>query len=616
MLRLDINRKTLVLSFKLATVCIGVLILIMGGSYLVTMIRLLLEGVPFNMDLVFTLVAFFGCMISGSALIIALPDSLRVRFRRPDLKGISRPTYGFTTLLAIGIGSTIGSPLFVIIPENIVEYSILSVGSLIIAAALSLLMAKVYRDMNAYANEKSLDAVGGPAFSREALGQRSLRYFITRFSMWIANTALAAFSSIFFILFAFSVVPSLLSGLGFSPLISQAIVFIVISIFVFWFLINAFFENTFLRGIGRVQIVMVIVMVSILVIQSAAIFSKTSFNLSGILHLSSGSPVIALITNTGYLFILFFGFQEIQVLNRETVDESSIPIYTKITGKKVTRVTYMGLAMALTVIISATVEIFYGLAIYSLHPNLASLYASNIPALYVAREYFSPLWEVVVAISFMIATITTFVPAFLAASRHLKALSEDGYFPASFGSLSWAFTLIVITVLSFAGSDFLVNITDFMVLISLGLINFSSLWLRHVSFRALKRKDFYPIIVGTMCFIVGISVYLLSPSVVLLGFLAILLSFLVYDIINLGSIGLQIFIIIFNLVSFYVFSVFRFSLKGYGIDSSSFIGEIGRNALIVAPMVLLISSILLSINVLTDVLVLRRTRIKAQSYEQ
>jgi amino acid transporter len=559
---------------------------------------------------VFTFVAFFSCLITGSALVIALPDSLRVKFRRPDLRGVSRPTYGFATLMAIGIGSTIGSPLFVIIPENIVQYSILSVGSLIIAAVLSVIMAKVYRDMNAYASEKGLDAVGGPAFSREALGQRSLRYFITRFSMWIANTALAAFSSIFFVLFAFSVIPALLSGLGFSLLFSHLVVFLIISIFVFWFLINAFFENTFLRGIGRAQIIMVIVMVTILVVQSAAIFSKTSFNFSGILTLPRTNPVTALITNTGYLFILFFGFQEIQVLNRETVNESSIPLYTRITGRKVTRVTYMGLAMTFTVVISALVEIFYGLAVYGLHPSLASLYGSNIPALYIAGKYLGPLWEVGVAVSFMIATITTFVPAFLAASRHLKALSEDGYFPASFGSLSWVFTLIVIIVLSFAGNDFLVNVTDFMVLISLGLINLSSLWLRHVNIHNLTRKDSYPIIVGPMCFIVGISVYLLSPSVVLLGFLAILLSFLVYDIINLGSIGLQIFIIIFNLVSFYTFSVFRFILVGYGINSSTFIGSIGKDALIVAPIVLIVSSILLSINLLTDVLILRRTRAK------
>lgn len=610
--RFHVSRTALVLSFKVVAVSFGIVFLLMAVSYLTTIVRLLLEGVPFNVELVFTLVAFFGCLISGSALIISLPESLRVKFPKPDLKGASRPTYGFVTLLAVGIGSTIGSPLFVIIPENIAEYSFISVGSLLIAAVLSVLMAKVYRDMNKYASERGLEAVGGPAFSRGALGSRSLRYFITRFSMWIANTALAAFSSIFFVLFAFELVPTLLGNFGFSATSSHAIVYLIVAIFVFWFLINAFFENMFLRGIGIVQIVMVIIMVSILLIQSSAIFLSSGINFSGFFSLPHGNPVFDLIMNTGYLFILFFGFQEIQTLDRETVKESAIPIYTRLTGKKLQKVTYVGISMILTVVISAAVEIFYGLAVYSLHPSYSSLVGSDIPSLYVARIYFGPIWEAAIAVSFMIATITTFVPAFLAASRHLRALSEDGYFPASFGSMSWVFTLIVIIVLSFAGNNFLVNITDFMVLISLGLINFSSLWLRHANLRQLKRIDYYPIVVGSLCLIIGASIYFQQPSVVLLGFLAILISFLVYDIINLGTIGLQIFIIIFNLVSFYTLSVFRFDLSGYGINSSSIIGALGQDALIMAPIVLVASSILLSVNVLTDVFILRRTRAKVE----
>jgi len=612
MRKLQVSRTGIVLGFKIGAVSVGVIFLLMGISYLLTIVNLILEGYPFNIELVFTIVAFLGCTVSGSALIISLPESLRVKFKKPEIKGMARPTYGFVTLMAVGIGSTIGSPLFVIIPENIMEYSILSIGSLLIAAALSVLMAKVYHDMNSYSSKQGMEAVGGPAFSRQAIGSRSLRYFISRFSMWIANTALAAFSSIFFVLFAFQIIPSLLGGLGFSAFESDIIVYLVVAVFVFWFLVNAFFENVFLRGIGMAQIVMVIVMVSILLIQSGALFVKGSLNFSGLFSIPRGDPVFTMIMNTGYLFILFFGFQEIQVLDRETVPESSIPIYTRITGKKLQKVSYVGLAMALTVIISAFVEILYGLAVYSLHPSYTSLIDSNIPSLYIAGRFLGPLWEIGVAISFMIATITTFVPAFLAASRHLRALSEDGYLPASFGSMSWVFTLIMIVALSLAGDNFLVNITDFMVLISLGVINLSSLWLRKVKLSNLKRIDIYPIVVGSMCFIVGASVYFLNSSVVLLGFLAILLSFLVYDIINLGSIGLQLFIIVFNIISFYTLSVLKLNLSDYGINSSTFIGILGKDALVVAPIVLLLSSLMLSVNVFTDVFVLRRTRIRVR----
>ena len=349
MRRLNISRKGLVLGFKIGAVSVGTVFLLMGISYLLTIVRLILEGYPFNIELVFTVIAFFGCVISGSALIIAFPDSLRVKFRKPEIKGIARPTYGFVTLLAVGIGSTIGSPLFVIVPENIMEYSVLSIGSLLIAATLSVLMAKVYHDMNSYSNRQGFEAVGGPAFSRQAIGSRSLRYFISRFSMWIANTALAAFSSIFFVLFAFQVVPSLLEGFGFSVFSSDLVVYVIIAIFVFWFLVNAFFENIFLRGIGIAQIIMVVVMVSILLVQNGALFLKGGFNFSGFFSLPPGNPAFAMIMNTGYLFILFFGFQEIQTLDRETIQESAIPIYTRITGKKLQKVSYAGLAMMATV---------------------------------------------------------------------------------------------------------------------------------------------------------------------------------------------------------------------------------------------------------------------------
>ena len=139
---------------------------------------------------------------------------------------------------------------------------------------------------------------------------------------------------------------------------------------------------------------------------------------------------------------------------------------------------YLGVAMVLTVVITASINIFYGLAVYATHPNSAALLQAQIPALYLASTFLGPGEELLIAIAFLIATVTTFVPAFLAATRHLSALGEDGYMPQSLASLSWLFTLVSIFLLAEGNQNFLVDITDFMVLASLGVITLSAVWLR------------------------------------------------------------------------------------------------------------------------------------------
>ncbi|MCL4518880.1 MAG: hypothetical protein M1587_06755 [Thaumarchaeota archaeon] len=84
--------------------------------------------------------------------------------------------------------------------------------------------------------------------------------------------------------------------------------------------------------------------------------------------------IAALIINTGYLYLLFFGFQEIQALERDALETSSIPIVSWISRNyRMSKAKYLGLAMVFSVLISATINILYGLAVYSLHPDLIQL---------------------------------------------------------------------------------------------------------------------------------------------------------------------------------------------------------------------------------------------------
>src|SRR5208282_6644632 len=109
-------------------------------------------------------------------------------------------------------------------------------------------------------------------------------------------------------------------------------------------------------------------------------------------------------------------------------------------------------------------------AVFAIHPSASAVDGAQIPALYLASTYLGRFQELLIAIAFLIASVTTFVPAFLAATRHLRSLGEDGYMPRSLASLSWLFTLVSIFLLAVSNENFLVEITDFMVLASLGII--------------------------------------------------------------------------------------------------------------------------------------------------
>lgn len=540
-------------------------------------------------------VAALSLALTGVALIASLPDSLRVRFRRPPRVHHARQVYGFGTVLAVGIGATLGSPLFILIPQNITQYEFVSIGSLLLALLLSVLMARVYADMYAEAKGRGLNAVGGPSFTRAAVGVRSVRYFVSRVSMWVANTALAAYSTIVFLIFDFDYLPGILSGVGVTGATQNALLYGIAITLVGWTVIDSLFEERLLRVTGALQVVLASALVAILLVQSELLGASGSWDLSGLLkYAGDGSWPVALLINTGYLYLLFFGFQEIQALERDAKDESPIPLLSWAKkGYKLSKTRYLGVAMVLTVVITASINIFYGLAVYAAHPSQAAVAQAQIPAMYLASTFLGSEQELLIGIAFLIATVTTFVPAFLAATRHLRSLGEDGYMPRSLASLSWVFTLVSIFLLAVSNQSFLVEITDFMVLMSLGIITLSGVWLRRARGDPFGRHDVLAGLVGVCCFVAGGTVYLVSASVVVFGTFAILFAYLVFDALELGRIGVQLFLAVLSLACFPLLEVFPESAhpRGALISLLPFTQtgtyEIFLGMLVVAPMLLL-----------------------------
>jgi amino acid transporter len=547
--------------------------------------------------------------LSGSALVAQLPDALRARFRSiPGYVVKRRPVYGFGTMVAIGVGATLGSPLFILIPENIKQYEIVSVGSLVLATLLSVAMAKIYADMYKVTKELGAEGVGGPSFTKVAVGTRSVRYFVARLSMWVSNTALAAYTKIVFLIFVLdpSYLPSILTRLGMGAVAVDVTVYAVAGAFIAWTILNILFEQRYLRALGVIQILLVAALLLILVYHSILLGDLGGWSLAGLMDVPAGYGwVPALVINTGYLYLLFFGFQEIQSLERDSVERSKIPVLSWVRrGFTLERTEYLGAAMVVSVVVAAAVNIFYGLAVFASH---VPLQGSSIPALYIAERAFGPDQELLVAAAFLIATVTTFVPAFLAAARHLSALGEDGYMPRSVASLSWVFTIVAIFLLAVSNQDFLVNITDFMVLMSLGIISLSAVWLKR-TMEDRGQGSTLPVLVGAGCFAFGGAIYAVSPSVVVFGSVAVVFAYLIFDIMELGSLGSRLFLSVFGFVS--VLTLTAFGHRSYTGGILNFVTPlVGTTPDALLFWTLFISSVILALNVLMDVSILsRRTR--------
>lgn len=551
------------------------------------------------------LLSLFAALITGVLLISSLTGSLKVKFTRPQRRSVSRPILGFFSVLSIGMAATIASPLFVLVPENILQYELISIVSLVISATLSTLMAKNYSDMYKDAYRKKLDAVGGPSFVRNATGARSLRYFITRLSLWLANTALAAYSALLFSDFDFQIFPGVLSRFSIGPFEINIVVLVVIGLFGFWFILNAFFEKRYIRLIGLVQVFLVVVLAGIMIIQTIMLGGKTNWNLNGLLPIPN-NWISDLIINVGYVYLLFFGFQEIQSVEKEAMPEVDINIFN---WKKIhiSKENYLPMTMVLAVSVGSAVEIFYAIAVLSAHPSQTLIDQASIPAVTISQMYLGNFGALTMSIAFLISTVGTFVTAFVASSRHLRSLGEDGFLPQSVSSSSWIFSILFIGILALAGENFLVSIVDFMALISLSIVNMASIWLRKAGVRNLNRRDILPIFVAIFSLVTAAAEYFLTPSVVLFGVLALVFGYLIYDLFRLGSIGIQIFTIMFDLVSFILISL---------TSTSAFIPEvpyIHLPAFLTIPhidifqVILIIGPILIIENLLIDIFVLKRT---------
>ena len=602
------------LTLKAVGLAVGAVSLAFSLAYAYEEIQAFASGGNYGVGDVVLMLAVAALSFSGIALIAQLPESLKARFSRVPRVDLPKPVYGFGTMLAIGVGATLGSPLFILIPLNVEQYEVVSFLSLFIAAIFSVAMARVYSNLGRELKVRGASLVGSPSFVRAVSGPRSARYFISRVSMWVANTALAAYTKIVFLIFDFVYMPQVLSGYGFGPASVTVVVWAIAGAFVGWTVINILFEQRYLKALGLIQIVLTGALVVAMVYHSIVLGNIGGWNLTGVLGIPSGvSWLPALVINTGYLYLLFFGFQEIQVLERDAREKSRIPVISWVRrGYSLSKTSYFEAAMIVSVVTASVVNILYGLAVFAAGHTLTGLLtdcstSSCIPALYLAQNGLGGAQELLIAGAFLIATVTTFVPAFLAAARHLGALGEDGYMPQSLARLSWLFTLAAILLLAIGNQDFLVEITDVMVLISLGIIALAG-FSRGRGPSPRVGGGALALVVGGASFLFGGAVYF-NPggaTVVVFGTVAVIFAYLVFDIVELGNLGAQLFLSVFGFVSAAALATFGHgAYAGYYLVRIS--GMVSMDPATLLSWGLLVSSTILLANVAFDVRVLRRT---------
>ncbi len=111
---------------------------------------------------------------------------------------------------------------------------------------------------------------------------------------------------------------------------------------------------------------------------------------------------------------------------------------------------------------------------------------------------------------------------------------------------------------------------------------------------------------GMFAFFVDALLYPQNPTVVLLGVIAVILSFLTYDVVSLGTMGLQIFVIFFDLVAFMFEAIFPSTIA---ITYPSFFGPLAGHVLLpfmFLRIILLLSAATVFVNIIMDVFVIKR----------
>jgi amino acid transporter len=351
---------------------------------------------------------------------------------------------GLGMLTAIGVGATVGAPIFVILGSATRMAGTSTILSFVIGGLLTLLVGLTYSELSTTFPESG----GGYTFAKKAYG--GMPAFLTGWLMAFTNIVFGSLSALGF---------AQIVGFAWGAPILLSIPVALVTLFVFT-LLNLWG----IKGSGMVQLVLVLIMVVGLglVVGFAAFFVSPS-NLAPSAPLGWGGTLAA----TSFVFVSYFGFETIANVS----EEAKHPARTL----AISTLASIAICTAIYVAMSAV-----AIGVVGWH----ALAGSASPLMLVGATIGGIPGAVLVAVVGAIATLTSLNAALLASSRTIFALSRDGLLPKGVAAIdrrgvpAVAITLVALLMAAFistGGVDFVAYMADFslflaLILISLGLV--------------------------------------------------------------------------------------------------------------------------------------------------
>jgi len=472
----------------------GIMTLLMSFPLLVD-IFILSPGIP-RLFLILTIVPLLLMVVLAFRILVEVGRGGQVSKRHEVGK------YSLNQLILFGIGATVGPSAFVVLPEAVSRYGLSTIIGMILASVSALLLAILYARMDSLTYSMGSPSVGGPAFVRKAYGSRHPAYMASRFSMWVANTALAAFNMLVLMdVVTLYVLPDILTLLGASRLADTLNLPMRVLIFLLALLALKYSRRE--ASLVRIQSILGPMFVALF---AAHILALAALAWNAPLPPKSFSAIslpINAVTAMAFVYMVVFGFQEIQSL------AEGIP------GGPEEREKMLRKALVISVVIPALLFTVYTAAL----SFLGELPHTPIPAVDITSGWLRLLTEG----ALLLGIATTFIPALVTASNHLRELLIDIFevrreiAESPIGKYLVAFFVLVLLA---SDATYLVELTDFGVLVAMGIIAASVIRLSKLAGQEYKLVT--PLVSSGLTALAAIVLAFASPDVAFGGVMFIL----------------------------------------------------------------------------------------------
>ncbi|RLG48794.1 MAG: hypothetical protein DRO06_00760 [Thermoproteota archaeon] len=427
----------------------GLMTLLMSFPILVD-IFVLSPGIP-QLFLILTIVPLLLMVV------LALRIMLEVARRGASAPGaVPSKRYSLAELTLFGIGATVGPSAFVVLPEAVSRYGPSALVGVALASVSAILRAMVYAEMDSLTFSMGSPSVGGPAFVRRAYGPTHPAYMASRFSMWVANTALASFNMLVLMdVVTLYVLPDVLSALGAPELAPKIDLPVRALIFVLSVLALKYARSE--SSLVRLQSLIGPAFVALFAVHVLALAASAAGLSLGVVPPPSPrgwlpAPLES-VSAMAYVYMVVFGFQEVQSL-AEGLPESPAE-----------RRSVLEKALLVSVLAPAALFCVYAASLLAL-PEIPE---APIPAVDATSGWLRLLTEG----ALLLGIATTFIPALVTASNHLRELLIDVFdvdretAESPVGRYLVAFFVLILVA---TNASYLVELTDFGVLIAMGII--------------------------------------------------------------------------------------------------------------------------------------------------